>query len=237
MNKPLTVIAFGVCLTLCAAMTACADNYTVQTNLSQQTPDTARINRDSQVATAVAPTPTTTPTPKPAHTASSNFDTDRVAQLHRSPDGFARRALAEIYDVNPNGVTMRQLERAYAGAILALPYIYMMHMFASGGPESGHPLVDVDRFVTAYFKDVRHFARVASEWLNGYLADPCSVSEFAREWVIAVEEATPGTLAASIGAAAWAGPGSLLKHYINAAYETAESAFYANPNRYRCTHS
>ncbi len=56
-----------------------------------------------------------------------------------------------------------------------------------------------------------------------------------RAWAIAVEERAPGTLAASIALASWSGPDSLLKLYIKAAYETAESAFYDNPNRYRCT--
>ena len=238
MKQPFTVIAFGVCLSLCVAMTACADNYATQGILHQRNLDTDRIDPGAKRATTVVPMSTATPTPKPTPTpipSSSNFDVDRVAELYRLPDAFAKKALAEINKVHPNSVVMRMLERAYAWPIWALPDIYMMHMFATGGPESGHPLVDVDQFVTAYFGDVRHFARVANTWLNDYLADPCSVSEFAREWVIAVEEAAPGTLAASIGAAAWAGPDSLLKQYIDAAYETAASALYDNPNRYRCT--
>lgn len=215
-------------------MTACASNYVARL-VYPTTPDTAGSDQDSKGATAVAPTPTTAPTPKPAPTSSSsNFDADRVAQLYRFPDIFARKALAEIYDVNPNGVTMRMLERAYVGAILALPYIYTMHMFASGGPESGHPLVNVDRFVIAYFKDVRHFAHVASEWLNGYLANPCTASELAREWVKAVEEAAPGKLNVLIFQAVQ-GNVPIAQYVVNAVYERAEQALYDNPNRYRCT--
>ena len=74
-----------------------------------------------------------------------------------------------------------------------------------------------------------------NEWLKAYLANPCNVAEDARAWVIAVEERAPGTLAASIALASWSGPDSLLNLYIKAAYETAGSAFYDNPNRYRCT--
>ena len=74
----------------------------------------------------------------------------------------------------------------------------MLHMWAVGGPESGHPLLDVDLFGQAYFSNFNHYWRVAQEWLDVYLADPCSVSSEAREWVLAIEEARPGTLRASI---------------------------------------
>lgn len=56
MNRSLGVIAFGVCLTLCVVLTACANNYAAQADLSRQTPDTADIDQDSKGATAVAPT-------------------------------------------------------------------------------------------------------------------------------------------------------------------------------------
>jgi hypothetical protein len=113
----------------------------------------------------------------------------------------------------------------------------MMHLWAVGGPESGHALVDIDAFGREYFNDPRHFAVEVNEWMKAYLANPCGVSEDARAWVIAVEERAPGTLAASITLAAWSGPDSLLEHFINAAYEKAEQALYDNPNLYRCQSS
>ena len=90
------------------------------------------------------PAPTLTPTPTPAP---GGFDLARMEHVFRFLDIFAKRVLAEIHEVNPGGgVTARIIERAHAGPIRALPSIYMMHLWAVGGPESGHALHRYRRF-------------------------------------------------------------------------------------------
>lgn len=126
------------------------------------------------------------------------FDVERVAALFRYPKAFALNALAQLHGVNPHGSTARYLARVYAAYTSGLPRVYMLHVWAVGGPENGHPLLDVDRFALAYFNNVRHYWRVVNEWLDAYLDDPCSVDPEAREWVIAVEKRQPGTLRANI---------------------------------------
>ena len=113
-----------------------------------------------------------------------------------------------------------------------MPYIYLMQVWATGGPDSGHPLIDVEQFALAYFGDSRHYTRVAQNWLGNYIANPCGVSSEARAWVIQLQEAYPGTLEASIAAAV--APGSLTQAYVSAAYREAQQALLDNPNRYRC---
>ena len=170
-----------------------------------------------------------TPTPTPAP---GGFDLARVEHVFRFLDVFARRILAEMYGVSPNGIVASRLADAYALPIRALPSIYIMHLWAVGGPESGHTLVDIDAFGRAYFNSPKHYAAVAVRWLSAYLANPCSVSAEARAWVISVEEPGPGTLAGSIRMILTYR--ELQSYAIDDSHESSREALFNDPNRYRC---
>ena len=169
------------------------------------------------------------PTPTPS---SSRYDVKQVELLFGSPNVFALNAIGKLYSVDPRGIAARRIARFAQPLILAMPYIYLMQVWATGGPDSGHPLIDVEQFALAYFGDSRHYTRVAQNWLGNYIANPCGVSSEARAWVIQLQEAYPGTLEASIEAAV--APGSLTQAYVSAAYREAQQALLDNPNRYRC---
>ena len=175
------------------------------------------------------PAPTLTPTPTPAP---GGFDLARVEHVFRFLDIFAKRVLAEIHEVNPGGSVAGMLVAAYARNIDALPTVYIIHLWAVGGPESDHALAGIDAFGQAYFREPRHYLQLADTWLTNYLADPCSVSEDARSWVIEVEERSPGTLRANIRAAVT--PQEIVQYVLPTIYEQAEEALYENPNLYRC---
>lgn len=162
----------------------------------------------------------------------TNFDYAAVERLFRYTEVIARRALAAKLGVNSNGATAHLAVRAYARHIDALPLVYVMHVWAMGGTGVSHPLFDVDAFVKAYFADPRKYLQVVDTWLTDYLADPCSTSQEAREWVIANEERQPGTLRAYIRAPVMLE--SLVTLYVSGIYEQAERDFANNPNRYRC---
>ena len=173
--------------------------------------------------------PAATPTPTPA---TGGFDLARVEHVFRFLNVFAQNTLAEIYEVNPKGATATQLLQAYARHTKALPTVYIIHLWAVGGHESEHALAGIDAFGREYFSDPKHYLQVADTWLTNYLANPCSVSEDARAWVIEIEERVPGTLRAYIRAAVI--PQAIVQYVVPTIYEQAEEALYENPNLYRC---
>ena len=181
-----------------------------------------------------APTPSPTATQSPTGSPAV-YDAARVVQLYRSPRTFATRYVMERYNLeSPHGATTQFYLGVLTWPIWALPNVYMMHMWATGGPESRHPLLNVDRFVSAYFDNPLPYVRAAKVWLEEYLANPCSKSAEARAWVRAVEEeGRPGTLSATLKAAvptaSW-----YTKLAVDAEFRVGEWEFYNNPNRYRC---
>ena len=108
-----------------------------------------------------------------------------------------------------------------------MPYIFLMHMWATGGPVSGHPLNDIEAFAAAYLAEPSQYASVAEQWLQDLISNPCIVPTEARAWVIQVQEANPGTLEASIAAAVPAG--TLTQYYVSAAFREAQWALYRKP--------
>ena len=174
-------------------------------------------------------TPAFVPTPTPSP---SVFDDPRLDILLRFPETVARAAIAEDLGIAANSSTAARLAALMEWQIRAMPYIFLMHMWATGGPESGHPLNDIEAFAAAYLAEPSQYASVAEQWLQDYIANPCGVSSEARAWVIQLQEAYPGTLEASIAAAV--APGSLTQAYVSAAYREAQQALLDNPNRYRC---
>lgn len=160
------------------------------------------------------------------------FDYEGMRRLFQFRDIIARNALAEQLGVNPNGSVAQMAVRAYARPISALPVAYVMHLWSEGAPGTYHPLFNVDAFVKAYFADHRKYLQIADTWLTAYLDDPCSVSQDARDWVIANEERDPGTLRAYIRAAVI--PDNIVQYVVPGIYEEAEEAFYDNPNLYCC---
>ena len=190
-------------------------------------------------AVVAMPTPTPTPTPRPTPTISTVpgvYDQAKVDLLFRIPDAYARAALAELFDINPLGATSRRLQRYFANQIQALPMMYVMHVWATGGPESGHPLLDIDQFALAYFSDHKHYVGVVRQWLDDLEANPCAALPEERAWVIQIESYRPGTLRAYMALTAqedW-----LLQYSLPAIYDKAADEVLDNPNaiteRYGC---
>ncbi len=188
------------------------------------------VYRDVCGPVAIVATPTPTPTPRPGI-----YDQERVDLLFQIPDAFGRHALAELFDVNPTGGNSRHLTRYFANAIEALPMIYVMHVWVTGGTESGHPLLDVDQFALAYFSDHLHYVRVVRQWLDNLEANPCAALPEARDWVIRNENYMPGGLRAYM---ALAGSSEGNWYGFNRGLEDAALELYDNPNatieRYGC---
>ena len=150
------------------------------------------LSRFAEICRAKRPVATPTPTPRPTPTLSTEpgvFDPVAVRQLFRFPAAAATQALAEHYNLNINGVGIRMLLRAYTPYINGMPVNYLIHMWATGGPESGHPLLNVKQFVLAYLLNFNHYRQLTTQWLENIAANPCGVSAEEREWVIAWEAA------------------------------------------------
>ena len=196
-------------------------------------------NADLCGAPAVAPTPIPTPTPRPTPVLSAEpgvYDPVEVERFFSIYQGYASAALAEIYDVNPRGAQASMLLDLFAERIEVLPMMYMMHVWATDGPESGHPLLNIKRFTLAYFKDYRHYARLTTQWLDDLAAKPCAALPEEREWVIWIETYWPGALKATIEMSYQ--PDWLVQHAVKAALQEAARELADNPNaiteRYGC---
>ena len=192
---------------------------------------------------AAVPTPTPLPTPAPTSRPTpvlsaepGVYDPVEVERFFSIYQGYASAALAEIYDVNPRGAQTSMLLDLFAERIEALPMMYMMHVWATGGPESGHPLLNIKLFTLAYFKDYRHYARLTTQWLDDLAANPCAALLEEREWVIWIETYWPGALKATIEMSYQ--PDWLVQHAVKAALQEAARELAENPNavteRYGC---
>ena len=176
-----------------------------------------------------------TPAPTPAPSTETDvYNQERVDLLFRIPDAFARAAWAEIHGVNEHGGTTRRFMRYFANQVQAMPAIYIMHVWATGGMDSGHPLLDVDRFAVAYLRDFKHYTDVVGQWLDGLEANPCSASAAERAWIIKQETYRAGILRAYMALALSAGQ----TYGVQSALEDAAAELLRNPNtiaeRYGC---
>ena len=178
-------------------------------------------------------TPAFVPTPTPSP---SVFDDPRLDILLRFPETVARAAIAKQLGVEANSFSASQVVNDLSWRVRAMPYIFLMHMWATGGPESGHPLNDIEAFAAAYLAEPSQYASVAEQWLQDLISNPCIVPTEARNWVMQVETASTGALDSSISAAK--SPGWAAEYAVKAAISNAQSLLYKDPNgyfnRYRC---
>lgn len=157
--------------------------------LLSETPQGRLTAQEIDERYSVAPTPT----PLPA-----TFNAAQVEMLFRDPEIVASHVLAQQFGHSGLSPTVRFWVGHLRQFIVAMPYIYGMHVWATGGPESGHLLHDVEQFAVAYLNSPGHYGEVAQQWLDALSADPCSAPAAARDWVIAIETNEPGVLSASI---------------------------------------
>ena len=179
--------------------------------------------------------PTFTPTPTRS-TDPGVYDAAEVEQFFVLYKAYAANAIGELHGIDPQGFGVLRIMRLLDHMIEAMPMMYMMHMWAVGGLDSGHPLIDVEQFALAYLSDPRHYAQLTTQWLDDLAANPCGASAEERNWVIESETALPGVLRAYIEMSYQ--PGWLVEHAVNAALDSAAWEVLNDPNvitkRYGC---
>ena len=146
----------------------------------------------AQLSPTVAPTeisPSPTPTP---------FSLAQVETLIKNPELVVRVVLAKGFNAQPSDPRLQMWMERLESKTWALPYIYLMHLLSVGGPDSGHPLVDVEAFTTEYVKYPQSYAMAVRAWIDGVRASPCSTSEEVKSALIALETKEPGALDVAI---------------------------------------
>ena len=178
-------------------------------------------------------TPAFVPTPTPSP---SVFDDPRLdVSAAFSKDG---RAGCDCGGSWNRGEQLQQQFKysphSWSWQIRAMPYIFLMHMWATGGPESGHPLNDIEAFAAAYLAEPSQYASVAEQWLDdlhrqslaALLRGGAGLGHTSRR---SRPRHTGSQYRGRRGTA-----GTLTQYYVSAAFSEAQLALHENPNRYRC---
>ncbi|MCY4436473.1 MAG: hypothetical protein OXE05_03975 [Chloroflexi bacterium] len=185
---------------------------------------------------APAPTPTPVPTPQPAPVPISGTATiEEVERFLSLPawhyEAMVRNALAQKYNLNPNGYAMATLMRVFPKYIDVLPLVYLMYTW-SEYPYGTFP--DIQAFVSAYVGNAREYVRLAYKWLE---SDPCTWPEPVQQEMVTAEQKSPGLMKAMLVNSVEAP--HLAEIVVPGTIDEARQAYLDDPeaylNQFRCT--
>ena len=189
---------------------------------------------------APAPTPTLTPSPTPAPQPapvpiSGTATIEEVERFLSLPawhyEAMVRNALAQKYNLNPNGYAMATLMRVFPKYIDVLPLVYLLYTW-SEYPYGTFP--DIQEFVSAYVGNhPKEYVLLAYRWLE---SDPCTWPEPVQQEMVTAEQKSPGLMKAMLVNTSTA---HLAEFVVSDIIDKAQLAYLDDPeaylNQFRCT--
>ena len=188
-------------------------------------------------APAPTPTPTPSPTPAPQPTPGPIPGTATIEEVERflslpalRYEALVENAIAQKYNLNPRGGTMRMIMRSYAAFIDVMPLVYVMYTW-SAYPYGTFP--DIQAFVRAYVDNPRHYVGLAGQWLE---SDPCTWPEPVQQEMVAAEQENPGRVRALLMNSVL--DPYLAEYVVPGIIDKARQAYFEDPeaylNQFRC---
>ena len=192
---------------------------------------------ETAAAPASSPTPIPSPTPAPQTPPGPIPGTatyEEAVQFMNLPtwhyEVMVRNALAQKYNLNPNGGAAAMFRRVYKPYINIMPLVYLLYTW-SAYPYGTFP--DVQAFVSAFADAPRHYVGLAIKWLE---SDPCMWPEPVQQEMVAAEQQNPGMIRARLMNSVLAP--HLAEFVVPGIISEAGQAYVENPeaylNQFRC---